>query len=566
MKKSAVVFLFAALFSISAMAQSVQEGVSNWYAERYQSARSIFEKLIAANPNNLEAVYWLGQTLLGQGDVAGAKALYQKTLSTNGNAPWILAGMGQIDLMEGRAAEARAKFDAALAGSKGKKGNDPSILTAVARANVQPYSDDKKVGDLDYAIAKLNEAAQLAPNNADLFVVLGNAYRKKHQGGDAVQAYRKAGTFAPALYRTASIYQSQQNWDAVLEYLNSTIAADPKFAPAYETLYAYSITEKRDPEAADKWGKLYVSNSDPSADNDYILASTAYVRKDFQGAINIANKILQATNNNPKARVYRLLAYAYQDLKDTAKACDYSNRFLTRAAATNDELLANDYLLHATTCGIGNPVIVQQDIAKALQIDTARSQQVSLLNKFITSARAAGQRDLEANLMLTSAHLRGQATPAELFYIGTLFYYTKNFQTSDSVLTAYITAAPDSLQGYYWRGLTRLGIDTASTQGLAVPDFEKTVQLAEADKVRFKPQGTQASQLLTIYQANVKHDKAAALAAVAKGLEFDPTNETLLGIQRQLSGGKTTPPPAKTETKTKTSADSTKTKTKTKGK
>jgi TolA-binding protein len=87
MKKSVIVFGLAALFSLNAMAQTVQEGVSNYYAQRYQSARAIFEKLTAANPNNLEAVYWLGQTHIDQGDIAGAKALYSKTLATNGNAP-----------------------------------------------------------------------------------------------------------------------------------------------------------------------------------------------------------------------------------------------------------------------------------------------------------------------------------------------------------------------------------------------------------------------------------------------------------------------------------------------
>ena len=64
--KSAIALLFAAFLSISAFAQNVQEGVSNVYAERYQSARTIFEKLLSANPNNIEATYWLGQTLIAQ--------------------------------------------------------------------------------------------------------------------------------------------------------------------------------------------------------------------------------------------------------------------------------------------------------------------------------------------------------------------------------------------------------------------------------------------------------------------------------------------------------------------
>ncbi len=549
--KSVFVFVLAALLSVNAMAQTVQDGVSNWYAERYQSAKSIFEKLTAANPNNLEAVYWLGQTQIAQGDVAGAKALYQRTLSANGNAPWVLAGMGQIDILEGRPTDARAKFEQAITLSKGKKGADPSILTAVGRANVQPYSDKQPIGDLDYAITKLNEALQVAPTNADAAVVLGNAYRKKHDGGNAVVAYRKSGNYAPALYRTAGIYTSQQNWDAVLENLNATVAADAKFAPAYEDLYNYYLNTARDLTKSDSYGKLYVSNSDPSVENDYILAQNCYIKKDFQCAVDIANKIVQQTNNAPKSRVYRLLGYSYLELKDTAKACDFANRFLARAATTGEEILANDYiLLHSNACGAGNPAIVQQDIMSALQIDTVRSRQIALLNKAIVAARAVGQRGSEANLMLMSARMRGpQANPADLFYIGTLYYYSNNFPTGDSVLSAYVSAFPDTLQGYYWRGLVRSRIDTAMAQGLAVPDFEKTVQLAEADKVRFKSQGAQAAYILAVYYNNIKADRAAALAITNKGLEFDPTDAGLLKLKSAFSGGKTTATPPKTPTK-----------------
>lgn len=562
MKKSFFVLFVAALLSVNAMAQTVQEGISNWYAERYQSAKNIFEKLTAANPNNLEAVYWLGQTGIAQGDVAGAKAVYQRTLSANGNAPLVLAGMGQIDLLEGRAADARTKFEQAIAASKGKKGNDPAVLTAVARANVQPYTDDKKIGDLDYAIAKLNEALQVAPTNADAAVVLGNAYRKKHDGGNAVLSYRKAGNYAPALYRTASIYQSQQNWDAATENLNATIAADPKFAPAYEDYYAYSINTTRDLAAADKYGQLYVSNSDPSPDNDYILASNKYLRKDYQGAVDIANKIVQATNNAPKARVYRLLGYSSLELKDTAKACDYANRFFTRAAATNEEILANDYiLLHAKACGRGNPTVMSADIDAAQHLlGDDKAAQLKMLNAAIIEARSQKQYGLEGELLLRSYALRtSPPSAAEQFYTGTLFYYGENYPKSDSVLSAYITAFPDSLQGYYWRGLDRLKIDTASKGASAVPDFEKTLQLAETDKVRFKSQAAQAAYILAAYYNNVKGDRPGALAAANKGLEFDPADASLQNLQKLLSGGKASTPP---KTTGKPAADSSKSKVK----
>ena len=98
MKKSAIVLLFA-LVSFSVFAQSVQEGVNHLYAERYQSAKSVFEKLVASNPNNIEANYWLGQTLIKSKDTAAAIAVFQKLIAANGNAPLALVGMGQAELM-----------------------------------------------------------------------------------------------------------------------------------------------------------------------------------------------------------------------------------------------------------------------------------------------------------------------------------------------------------------------------------------------------------------------------------------------------------------------------------
>jgi tetratricopeptide (TPR) repeat protein len=174
----------------------------------------------------------MGQTMLAQDDVAGAKALYQKTLAPTAMLPGFWPVWAMLTCWKEKRAEARQMFDAAIAASKGKKGTDPAILTAVARANVQAYTDQKKVGDLDYAINLAERGCSAGAQQPRYFCGLGNAYRKLHKGGEAVQAYRKAGNYAPALYRVASLYQSQRNWDVVVENLNSAIAADPRFAPA----------------------------------------------------------------------------------------------------------------------------------------------------------------------------------------------------------------------------------------------------------------------------------------------------------------------------------------------
>ena len=76
MKKTSVAMMVAVLISASQlMAQSIQDGINHLYAERNQSAKGVFDKLIAANPNNLDAIYWLGQTYIAMDDMKSARDL-----------------------------------------------------------------------------------------------------------------------------------------------------------------------------------------------------------------------------------------------------------------------------------------------------------------------------------------------------------------------------------------------------------------------------------------------------------------------------------------------------------
>jgi len=574
MKKSAIILVFAAFLSITALGQSIQEGVNSLYAQRLQSARSTFEKILAANPNNIEANYWLGQTYLAQKNIPGAKSVYEKAAATSNNAPMIQVGLGQVALMEGRSAEARQLFESALNASRGKKGNDPMVLNAVGRANVESYSETNRAGDLDYAIAKLNEAAQLAPTNADIFLNLGNAYRKKRDsgsGGMAIQNYTKARqvnqSLAIAPYRAGMLYKTQVNyrqpdsWGVVLDNFNAAIAADPKFAPAYLELYYYYLLGKKDFSTAESYASKYISASDPSVENDYLKAQTDFVQNKFQEAITTAKNIVSQTNNNANPRVYRLLGYSYMGIKDTTTACDFVNQFFSKA--TEEDLVSQDYILHAQSCGKNNPDIIRSDIATAVKMDSVLSRQLNTLNAAIDDAKKSGQRVLEGELGLIRYQLLGdKASTAQLVNLGIPFYYGSQFQKADSLFQEYNKAYPDSIYGYLWAAKARVQIDTAMTQGLAVPMYEQELRVAETDKTRdlYRTNGAGAAGYLAAYYNNVKADKATALTFVERGLAIDPANATLLSIKSALSKAASRPPSPPVKTKT------TPTKTKVKGK
>ncbi|MDB5253206.1 MAG: hypothetical protein JWP27_2375, partial [Flaviaesturariibacter sp.] len=343
MKKSLIVLFFSALFSVAAFAQSVQEGVGHLNAERYASARTTFEKLLAANPNNIDAMYWLGQTYLAQDNFPAARSLYEKGLSSNGNAPLLMVGMGQVELEENRTAEARQHFEQAISLSRGKKGDDPNVLNAIGRANVQA-----KNGDAAYAIAKLTAASQAAPTNSDIYINLGNAYRLAHDGGQAVANYTKAINGSPALayYQMARIYETQKNMSIVTENLDKAIAADPRFGPAFLRAYVVELFYNKNFAAADQWAQKYVAVADPSIQNEVFRAQSLYLQKKYDEAISIGNRILAQKEERPGPGVYRMMAYSYLEKGDTTTARQYVDQLFKNAKPA--DIVRPDYTLMAT--------------------------------------------------------------------------------------------------------------------------------------------------------------------------------------------------------------------------
>src|ERR1700730_18799939 len=86
----------------SVHAQTVDQGKKFYYYQRYKSAKDVLDKVLASNPNNIDAIYWQGQTLLATKDAVAAQDLYSKALQTNGNAPMLLAGMAGVECGSGR--------------------------------------------------------------------------------------------------------------------------------------------------------------------------------------------------------------------------------------------------------------------------------------------------------------------------------------------------------------------------------------------------------------------------------------------------------------------------------
>jgi len=530
MKKIAATFLATGLLMVSFLkAQTLQDGISDLYAERYKSAQATFEKLLAANPNNIEATYWLGQTHLEADNVPAAREVYSKALLASANAPLVIVGMGHVELTEKKVQEARQRFEAAITMSRGRKGDDPIILNAVGRAIVDVYNDKEKIGDINYAVEKLEAAVQRDPKNAEIYYNLGNAYRKARPGeggGKAFESYKKANeanpNFAPAYYQLAQLFNTQKNWDLFEQYLNDAIAKDPKFAPAYYDLY-YLKLGKLDFVAAEDYAKKFIANSDPDVQNDYLRVQTLYARKSFDEAISGAKQIIASAGDKTKARVYKLIADSYLQKGDTVSAKTYVDEYFAKAKP--EDVIANDYAMKATVYSTipGQEDVVLASYLEGVNADTVLDNKIDVIKKGIAFFNSRKQYDLESKMHDLMLKTKPNPNINDLFNAGIANYRAKEYARSREIFTIVAEKYPDQEFGWEWKFNNAQLIDTVKKDSIALQDATALLAFAQKDTAKYFKQIVNSSYFIAIYH-NDKGDKEKAIEylKIMKSATKDP--------------------------------------------
>lgn len=504
-------------------AQSVDQGRKFFYYERWKSAQETFEKVLAANPNNIDAVYWLGQTLLKQKDSVGAKNLYQKSLTQNGNAPLLMAGIGQIELMEGKTNDARQHFEAAITLTKGK---DIELLNAVGRANVEA-----RTGDANYAIEKLNQATAVKNfKDPETYLLMGDAYRKLIDGGNAVQSYNKALTLdaklASAKYKTGKVYLTQGNKDYFLPAFEEAVALDPAYKPAYYELFYYWYY--RDVNKAAPYLDKYIASSDAGPEQEYLKTDFLFSSGKVAEAKTKAESLVAQYGDKVSPRMYRLIAYAADSLGDANAAKQAMNTFFAKA---NEEVPVRgaDYeeLANINTKIPGAEAEVFANLQKAVEVDTLVENKLKYIGKAAALAKAKGDRAQEANWLGIAYRMDPNPSQRDLYNYGFAHYQAKNYDSTIAIFKLYEEKYPNEIYGYLWTAKAAAAKDTALEMGLAAQEYAQLLENAtRIDSTKFKTQIIESLSMLAGYQNNVLKNKDSAILYLQRILQIDPANKT----------------------------------------
>jgi tetratricopeptide (TPR) repeat protein len=521
-----------------AFAQTVDQGKRFLYYSRFKSAKDVFDKILASNPNNIDAIYWQGQTLLDMKDSVAAQDLYSKALQTNGNAPMLLAGMGGVELRFGKSQDARAHFETAISLTKQK---DVNVLNAVADNNI-----DAHLGDAQYAIEKLTLATNMKNfNNSETYVLLGDAYRKLIDGGNAVQSYQKALTMDPKLaeaeFKIGKIYETQNNKEYFLPAFDKAVEMDPAYAPAYYELFYYYYfhwTPDVAQKATDALDK-YVANSDPGPGVEYLRVDFLVATGKFAEARTKAQGLITSMGDKVDPRMYKSIAYVCDTLGD--KACATQNIATYYSKQEPSAVTPLDFVLRATIESKASDTptmnLAFKDYETAIQKDTLPEEKGKFLAQANALAKKLNNKAAIAELAAITYASKKNPVNSDLYAWGMANYQAGNFKTSDSIFCGmYKTQYPNEIYGYLWCMRSKQGQDdSVGSNGYAVEAEMKLAEVARAldstakaanspDSIKFKKYAVDSYSLLAFYYNNTKKDKGNAIAYLQKILEVDPTN------------------------------------------
>jgi tetratricopeptide (TPR) repeat protein len=219
--------------------------------------------------------------------------------------------------------------------------------------------------------------------------------------------------------------------------------------------------------------------------------------------------------------------------------------------AKDDQIVSDNFLLAASLAAKFPEKQARFDeyIKMAIAMDTSSKGKVETARKGIEIFKRIPNQKKVAEWSLTLLNMVKPApSKVDIYNAGFENFKAGNYLVADSVFDIYKAKYPDEVYGHYWSFRSLSVVDSTMEQGLAVPDCQKFIELAESDKVKNKSTLITAYGYMAGYNANVKKDFPMAISYLDKIIEIDPTNADASKNKEilQKASGKGTKPAAKT--------------------
>jgi tetratricopeptide (TPR) repeat protein len=541
---STIKFFSVAFLAATAVtqAQDLDQAKKAIDAEQYDKAKSILKSIIKTKPADGKATFLLGNVYLKQSVEDSAKITFDKGLTAAEGGKFNNIGLGQLDLEAGNAAAAKSKFDLATQGMR-KKEVEEYVYIAQAYMNT-----DKP--DYQAALAVLEKAKLANPNDANVKLVMGDAYYGLKNQNDAYSAYRDAYNTDKNLIRAKMqlgvLLKGAKAYVEAVKAYDEVESIDSNYGPVYrelaETYYLWANnkpgTYKENIAKALTNYEKYMSLTDYSLSSRMRHADFLILAKEYKELEKEALEMKKMDKVNP--RILRYLGYAAYENGNTDEAINALTEFLGKA----NKIIGGDYYflgLAQVKKSIGadgktvDATLLAQGVAhlkKAVEMDMNVANGLNEIGKAYFGQKLYGV----AAGVFEAAILN---TTSKNFFEDNIYYglcvHTVNrgkdaktidvpaLTNADKAMDNVIAAKPDYPEAYLYKARIN---SVMAKDDIMTESYQKYVDVLTAkgpeEITKNKAKVTEAYNNMASFYAN--SDKAKAKELLNKTLALDPTN------------------------------------------
>jgi len=490
-KKSLLAILFVgSTLAVPVVAQDVQSALKDIEADRFTKAGQTLTQLANSSPS-AENQFYLGYYYLRSGQPDKAKAAFEKGAAAEKKDQLNNVGLGGVALVKGDRAGGTTMINNAVAATKNK---NQDVLIRGA----EMFTISEKTNDPARALELLTIADEKDKKNenAEIEMLMGDAYFLKNDGGNAITKYENALQINPNLaeanYKIGRLYLRGKNYTKAQEFFKLAIQNDPEFAPTY-LAYADALANSRAYKSAAQNYELYVQKSG-TTDPERLLdvARYRFLAQDYQGATTYLDQLKGKVNNPIADRMY---GWAYYGLNQPQQAVEALNRFIS---SSPNKVIYDDYKYLGRAYGMlntpeGDSLSVAY-LEKAAPLDTTENLYRDIAEKYYKTKRF----DKAANYYAKTIQNEKKPNNNDFLWLGLANYQYAPRVGRDSLAAPVDTAQIDQIkQNYYLKADSAFAKMAQNVESIA----GKTYPLA----YYYRAQST--------YYANAKDPQQAAAAA-----------------------------------------------------
>ena len=530
-------FIGVSLLAIGGVAsgQDLNKAINMTYQEQFDAADQAFNALIAKEPTNGKYYYYSGENQLASYfidptnipfDAIAKKAIerFDKGIAANPNEPLNYVGLGKVALIQNKkviADENFAKAQTFLPAKKVKsaltKPDQATLLVRLAEAYVTVNSKDSAL-----VLGFLRRAESLDPKNPELYLVRGDYWINTfNNGSHAAENYKRSQDYAPqskrARVRLGQLYTRIRSYQDALSYYQEAITMDPSFAPAYlEMGFLYAKMNKPDESKGYFRKYLDLSSSNIAAQRRY--ANMLINTEDYKGAIDQIHEIMKMDSTSFND-LNRALAYSYFEEKEYPQAKYYMGKFIRNAPV--EKITSKDYAYAGRILvKSGQDSLGVLSLTKAFDLDTTNIELLSEIASLYTKAKKP--QNAGDTYKLKIHYTNGGVN--DYYKMGRAYFDAKNWIEADSAFAMVNRMSIDFEPAYLFRARVYSNLDPDTKEGLAKPYYEKLVEKASADSLKYSKDMLEAYNYLGYYYLVTKN-YCESLEYWDKILGIDPTNE-----------------------------------------